>query len=137
MATFPLVHIPTGDADRGLGNGNMPFFLPIWLQKSWGPWTTYGGGGYWINPGGSNKNFFQLGWLGQRDFSRALTVGAEIFYFGKDKDAGRDRSGYNIGDIFNLSEKHHVLFSVGNDISGDNTFAVYFGFQLTLGPRKS
>lgn len=48
VGTFPLVLFPTGDSDKGLGNGQAQYFLPLWFQKSWGPWTTYGGGGYWI-----------------------------------------------------------------------------------------
>lgn len=136
VGTFPIVHLPTGDSDRGLGGGHVPMFLPIWGQKSWGPWTTYGGGGYWINPGAGNKNFWQLGWLGQRDISKALTLGAEIFYFGKDTNDGRDRTGYNIGGIFNLSEDHHILFSAGSDIAGDNRFSAYLGYQWTFGPHE-
>ena len=133
---FPIVHIPTGDSERGLGSGHTQFFLPLWVQKSWGPWTTYGGGGYWTNPGDGNKNFWQLGWLGQRDITEALTLGAEIFYFGKDTDDGRDRTGYSIGGIINLSEAHHILFSLGSDIAGDNRFAAYLGYQWTFGPTK-
>ena len=51
VGIFPLIELPTGDGDRGLGNGKVQVFLPLWFQKSWGPWQTYGGGGYWINPG--------------------------------------------------------------------------------------
>jgi hypothetical protein len=36
IGTFPMIEIPTGDADRGLGNGRAWFRLPIWAQKSWG-----------------------------------------------------------------------------------------------------
>lgn len=136
VATFPIVHIPTGDTDRGLGGGHVPVFLPLWLQKNWGPWTTYGGGGYWINPGAGNKNYWQLGWLGQREITKALTLGAEIFYFGKDTNDGRDRTGYNIGGIINLSEAHHILVSAGSDISGDNRFSAYLGYQWTFGPKE-
>ena len=136
IGIFPIVHVPTGDSDLGLGGGHVPLFLPIWAQKSWGPWTTYGGGGYWINPGADNKNFWQLGWLGQREITKALTLGAEIFYFGKDTDDGRDRTGYNIGGIFNLSEKHHILFSAGSDIAGDNRFSAYVGYQWTFALHK-
>ncbi len=135
VGAFPLVHLPTGDVDRGLGSGHVPVFLPIWLQKSWGPWTTYGGGGYWINPGAGNHNFWQLGWLGQRDITKYLTLGAEIFYFGKDSDDGRDRTGYNIGGFINLSEEHHILFSAGSDIAGNNRFSAYLGYLWTFGPR--
>lgn len=132
---FPITHIPTGDSDRGLGNGHVPLFLPIWVQKSLGPWTTYGGGGYWNNPGSDNKNFWQLGWLVQRDITKAVTLGAEVFYFGKDTAVGRDRTGYNVGGIFNVSEEHHILFSGGRDITGDNRLSLYLGYQWTFGPR--
>ena len=63
VATFPLVEVPAGDASRGLGAGKTRVYLPIWLQKNFGPWTTYGGGGYWINPGVGNKNYWFTGWL--------------------------------------------------------------------------
>ena len=136
VGVFPLVHIPTGDPDRGLGGGHVPVFLPVWLQKSWGPWTTYGGGGYWINPGSGNHNFWQLGWLGQRDITKFLTLGAEIFHFGKQTDDGRDETGYNIGAIINVTDNHHILFSAGSDIAGNNRFSAYLGYQWTFGPRE-
>ncbi len=135
VGVFPLVHIPTGDSDRGLGSGHAPVFLPVWVQKSRGPWTTYGGGGYWNNPGAGNRNFWQLGWLVQRDLSEFFTLGAEIFYFGKDTVDGRDRTGYNIGGILNLSEEDHILFSAGRDLAGDNRFSAYLAYQWTFGPR--
>ena len=136
IGVFPIVHIPTGDSDQGLGNGHVQTFLPIWAQKSWGPWTTYGGGGYWFNPGAENKDFWQLGWLVQREITKTLTLGTEIFYFGKDTDDGRGRTGYNIGGIFNLTENHHILFSAGSDIAGDNRFSAYVGYQWTFGAHE-
>jgi hypothetical protein len=136
VGSFPLVHLPTGDSARGLGVGHVQLFFPVWAQKSLGPWTTYGGGGYWINPGGGNKNFWQLGWLWQRDITKAITLGAEIFYFGKNMDNGRDQTGYNIGCIFNISEEHHILLSAGSDIAGDNRFSDYLGYQWTFGPHE-
>ena len=136
VGIFPLIHVPTGDSDRGLGSGHVQEFLPLWLQKSFGPWTTYGGGGYWINPGTDNKNYWQLGWLVQRDITKALTLGAEVFYFGKQTTDGRDQTGYNIGGIINLSKAHHILFSAGSDIAGDTSFSAYLGYQWTFGPKK-
>lgn len=42
----PLVEVPAGDARRGLGAGYWQEFLSLWIQKDWGKWTTFGGGGY-------------------------------------------------------------------------------------------
>ena len=79
IGVFPLLEVPTGDAEKGLGTGHAHEFLPIWLQKSWSDWTTYGGGGYWINPGGGNKNYWFAGWLLQRQVTKQLALGGELF----------------------------------------------------------
>ena len=60
--TFLLVELHIGDKRKGLGSGETQSFFPLWLQKSWEPWTTFGEGGYWINPGSSNKNYLFFGW---------------------------------------------------------------------------
>jgi hypothetical protein len=31
IGIFPLVEIPTGDQDKGLGNGKAQYFLPLWM----------------------------------------------------------------------------------------------------------
>jgi hypothetical protein len=46
IGTFPVIELPSGNRKLGLGTGHTQVFLPIWLQKSFGPWTTYGG--WWI-----------------------------------------------------------------------------------------
>jgi len=134
VGTFPLVEIPTGNHDEGLGNGTAQLFIPLWLQKSWGPWTSYGGGGYWINPGDGNKNWWFWGWEVQREISKALTLGAELLYRTADQDDGDNSFGFNVGAIINLTEHHHILFSAGCDFSGPNRFSGYIGYQLTFGP---
>ena len=60
---YPFLDFPTGNAARGLGTGETHAFFPIWLQKDFGKWTTYGGGGYWINPGAGNENYWYAGWV--------------------------------------------------------------------------
>ena len=51
IAFYPLLEAPTGDPTRGLGAGRTRALLPFWGQKDFGDWSTFGGGGYWINPG--------------------------------------------------------------------------------------
>jgi hypothetical protein len=134
VGTFPLVELPTGNQNEGLGNGKAQFFIPLWLQKSWGPWTSYGGGGYWINPGDGNKNWWFFGWEVQREISKALTLGGELIYKTADTDDGDNSFGFNIGAIINLTENHHILFSAGSDFSGPTRFQCYIGYQFTFGP---
>ncbi len=71
---YPLLEIPTGDESKGLGNVDTQAFLPLWLQKAWGPWQMYGGGGYWINPGEGHRDFWFSGWQVQREINKNITL---------------------------------------------------------------
>src|SRR5437762_10965486 len=107
------MEIPTGDENKDLGSGHTQFFFPLWIQKSWGPWTTYGGGGTWINPGAGNKNWEYVGWELQRELSERLMMGAEIFHRTAATDDTSTADGFNVGWQFNFNEEYHFLFSVG------------------------
>jgi hypothetical protein len=134
VGIFPMIEFPTGDADKGLGNGRTQYFLPIWLQKSVGQWTTYGGGGYWINPGEGNKDWWQFGWQLSREINKHLTLGAELYYKTATTTDSNDTTGYSIGAIINFTDNHHLLLSAGQDINGPNYLSAYVGYQFTFGP---
>jgi hypothetical protein len=136
VGTFPLVETPTGNDKRGLGGGHLRAFIPLWLQKSWERWTTYGGGGYWINPGSENKNYWFIGWAVQHDLSERITLGTELFYITPQAKGEGSHTGFNVGGFFNFSEEHHLLFSAGRDIQGSNRFSMYIAYRLTLGPKE-
>lgn len=134
IGVFPLVELPTGDSDRGLGNGKAQFFFPVWLQKSWDDdkWTTYGGGGYWVNLGDGNKDFWRVGWELQRKVTDNLTIGGEIFFESKDTEDGEDHTAFNIGAIYDFDEHRHLLISAGRDIDGPVRFTTYIALQFTF-----
>ena len=135
VGIFPMLELPTGNAHRGLGTGHTHAFLPIWLQKGFGEWSTYGGGGYNINPGAGNKNFWFFGWQVQRKITDQLTLGVEVFHQTADTVGGRDSTGFNLGGIFDFTENHHLLFSAGRGIqhpTDTNEFSYYLAYQLTF-----
>ena len=74
IGTFPLVELPTGSAARRLGYGHIQLFVPIWLQKGIGAWTTYGGGGVRV---ASGERDGVVGWLVQCEITDALVLGGE------------------------------------------------------------
>lgn len=131
IGIFPLVELPTGNADRGLGAGHTQVYLPLWIQKSFGKWTTYGGYGWWRNPGDGQRNWNYAGWLIQRDVSESLTLGGEIYRNTAATLQDRTSTGYSLGAIVNISSKHHVLMSAGRNISGDRETHFYVGYQFT------
>ena len=136
VGVFPLIELPTGDYARGLGSGHTQIFLPVWLQKSSGTWTTYGGAGYWINPGAGNRNWWFTGWLIQKEVRPGLTMGAEIFHETAQSREGNSDTKANVGVIWDLDETRHILASVGPTLQGPAGYQAYLAFQFTFGPGK-
>jgi Putative MetA-pathway of phenol degradation len=130
IGAFPLIEIPTGDHENGLGNGEAQYFLPIWLQKDFGKWTTYGGGGYWINPGPGNKDYWFTGILLQYSFSEDFYLGGEIFHKGADTVDGDGSSGFNFGGSVPLVGPFQLLFSAGRGLT--NTSSNRFSYYVAL-----
>lgn len=134
IGIFPLLEVPTGSHEKNLGSGHLQTFLPLWLQKSIDPWIVYGGGGYWINPGAHNRNWWFTGLVLQCEVEPGLTPGIEIFH-GTSQVIGEPREfGLNFGLIWDISELQHVMFSAGPALQGSNQLQGYFAYQLTFGP---
>jgi hypothetical protein len=132
IGIFPLIEIPTGNESKQLGSGRLQAYLPVWLQKSWGKITTYGGAGFWYNPGGENRNWVFAGWEVQYDFSEIVTAGGELYCHSAERIDGRSGAGFDVGGFINLSENDHILVSLGKSLGGDNVVTGYLGFQYTL-----
>jgi hypothetical protein len=135
MAVAPAVTLPTGNSGRGLGSGEPQLYLPLWLQKAWGPWETGGGGGYRINPGTYNRNYWFFGTQVQREVAKWLALGAEIFYQTPAVRYDKYKTGYNVGAIIDFTESRHLLCSAGRDIHGKNLFSYFVAYQWTWGPE--
>ncbi len=136
VAVFPTVELPTGDGSRGLGTGHTQVYLPVWIQKSMGSWTTYGGGGYWVNPGAGNRNWWFTGWLIQKQVLPTLAIGAEIYHETPRTVAGTSDTRANLGLTWDLNDTWHVLASGGPVIQGPSGYQTFVAVQLTLGPKK-
>ncbi len=131
IGVFPILEIPTVQNNE-FSNGKMKIYLPVWFQKSWGKLTTYGGAGYWINPGANNKNWIFSGWEIQYDFSKVITLGGEIYYQTASTENSKSASGFNLGGSINPTEKFHIIFSFGSTLVKDNTFTSYLGLLWTI-----
>lgn len=134
VGIFPLVELPTGDPARGLGSGHVRAFLPLWVQKSFGPVTTYGGGGYWINPGEGNRNWWYAGWQAQVQATPFFAPGVELYYQTASQEGRGSEAHFNVGGVLDIAEVHHLLVSVGRGIHGCDCAHAYVAYLLTLGP---
>jgi hypothetical protein len=157
IAIYPLLEVPTGDSARGLGTGRTHAFVPIWVQKDFGDWKTYGGGGFWINPGPGNKNFWFAGWVLERKITDKFMLGIEFFHETPNVTGGLESTGFssqtllrqpssdigvtpstgfNIGGIYDFTDQYHFLFSFGRGLQNakkTNEFSWYIGFEITGG----
>ena len=131
IGIFPIMEIPTVN-NTDLYNGELQLFLPLWVQKSWNKLSSYGGGGYWINSGTGNKNWFFAGWQAQYEFSKKLSLGSEIYYHTAPANDSSSSVGFNIGGFLNFSEKFHFLFSIGHSLTNTNYTTAYTGILLTI-----
>ena len=143
VGMFPLAEISTGSAAQGLGNGRTWLKVPLWLQKDWGPWETYGGGGYGWNPAPGMSDFWYSGMLLQRTLSPKLTLGGEIFWQGRQVSdpvaanvfsGTRSSSLWNLGGQYNFTPDFSLLFSAGHSFQGDGNAVFYLALYRTWGP---
>jgi hypothetical protein len=110
-AFFPGITLPTARA--GLGAGRVTALLPIWLQKDAGKWSVFGGGGYAINPGAGNRDFWTGGVAVTRTLGEKLTVGVEADRQGADTVGGSGSTSLGLGFIRALKAPFRVLASAG------------------------
>lgn len=136
IGTYPMLEVPSGSERLGLGNGSAQVSLPLWIQKSFGPWTTYGGPGFWLDTGKTDRHWWYLGWELQRRLVEELALGVEFFYL-TPKDAGGEHDArFNVGAIIDVTETHHILISAGRGFVGPNLFQGYLAYLVTLGPSS-
>lgn len=114
IAVFPRVFLPT--VREGLGSSEVAMLLPVWVGRSAGPWYAFGGGGYQVNPGHGNKDFWTGGVALTRALHEGVDLGAEIY--GQTADAAGATSflGFNIGVVWSMSPQWSLLASGGTGL---------------------
>ena len=111
MAIFPRLILPT--AGSRFGSGKFKLLLPAWAQKDFGPWSLFGGGGYTINPGAGNRDYWQGNVALTRTLSPRLSIGAELGHRGPDADRAGSTTDLGLGGIYKLNGPFSILVSAG------------------------
>ncbi len=113
VAFFPSVSIPVGPANAG---APVTELLPIWMQKTFGAWTVFGGGGYTNNPGPGNRDFANYGIALQNQVADNLVLGVELFGQGKDAFDSHPSTAVGLAALFDFDENWHLVGSVNTGI---------------------
>ena len=132
VGVFPLLELPTGSESDNLGNGHLQAFLPVWLQKSWGSWTAYGGGGYGINSFSGNKIGNLWARCCKNRFCPTLPLARRCIIKRPTRPTFPMSARVQLGTVIDLSEQHHLLFSAGSSIDGPVNFQCYIAYQFTF-----
>ena len=137
IGAFPMIELPTGNSRRGLGNGELWGKLPVWVQKSWGPWTSYGGGGYIINRAPGMRDHWFFGWQVQRALNKKMILGAEWFNPGRGIITLGNTHLLNAGGVYSFNRNVSLLFTAGHSVHGDSHTVAYVGLYWTWGNKGS
>jgi hypothetical protein len=141
VGTFVMFEVPSGNAAKGLGVGKTWYKVPLWVQKSFGPWTTYGGGGVTLVSAPGYRNYPYAGWLVQRDLGKKVTLGTEIFYHGPEGLATpqtRPATLVDIGGYYKFRDPgFQLLFCYGHTAIGQKENYAYLGLYWTWGKKKA
>lgn len=110
-AIFPRVILPTAAHSPG---EKTRLLLPLWIGKDLpGGTSLFGGGGYLINPGPGNRNFWQAAVAVTHDLSEKVSAGAEITRQGPETAGGTAQTRAGVGAIARVNDHYALLFSGG------------------------
>jgi hypothetical protein len=128
-AIFPRAILPTSGTES---HERARFLLPLWLGKDFaGGTSVFGGGGYEINPGPGNRNFWQAAVAVTHDVSDKVSVGGEVAWQQPDSAGGTNQTRAGVGSIVKLSEHYALLFS-GGPTWADHRTSYHFYAALGL-----
>jgi Putative MetA-pathway of phenol degradation len=130
VALFPGMTLPTGS--NGMGIDKVTALLPVWIQKDAGPWSIFGGGGYAINPGVGNRDYWTGGVAVTRHFSDSLLFGLEANRQSADTIGGHATTRLGLGGIYQLKAPFRLLASGGPTFE-DHGGKAHFHAFLALG----
>jgi hypothetical protein len=129
-AVFPRLFLPS--PSNAVGQRHAAFLLPLWLEKDWGKWSSFGGGGCVINRGGGSQDFCLAGWALTRQVLPDLQLGAEIVHQSADTKGGRASTGIGAGLRYDINDAYHLLAYAGPGLQNAAETARYTWYASIL-----
>jgi hypothetical protein len=132
VAFFPRLFMPAGTS--AVGNATPSLFLPLWLEKDWGKWSVFGGGGCTIStdPG---QSFCQAGAVVTRQVLPGLQLGLEAAWQSANAEGTLSTAGIGLGARYDLSKHAHLLAYVNRGVQNadaTNDFTWYASMLVTF-----
>jgi hypothetical protein len=111
VAIFPRAILPTSTS---AGDRRVRVLLPLWIGKDFASGTSvFAGGGYEINPGPENRDFWQAAAAVTHDVNDRWSVGAELARQGSNTVGGTTQTSAAVGSVVKLSDHNSFLIAGG------------------------
>jgi hypothetical protein len=130
VALFPRVFLPSASPD--VGERHVSFLFPLWMEKDWGQWSAFGGGGCEINRGGDAQNFCLMGAVVTRQVTPGLQLGLELFHQTPDIQGGEATTSIGSGLRYDLSKNFHLLGYLGRGLQNADATNRYDWYTAIL-----
>jgi hypothetical protein len=130
VAVFPRLFLPSGSAH--VGEQHFSLLLPVWAGRSWGDWSSFGGGGCVINRSGGSQDYCLAGWALTRRVLPNLQIGAEIVHQGAAGKGTRPSTSAGAGLIYDLTGNVHLLAYAGPGLQNAAETARYSWYSSVL-----
>jgi hypothetical protein len=132
VSFFPRLFMPAGTS--GVGNAAPSVFLPLFLEKDWGKWSLFGGGGCAIStdPG---QDFCQGGAVVTRQVMPNVQLGLEAAWQSANAESAPSSAGIGLGARYDFSEHMHLLAYVNRGVQNadaTNDFSWYAAILCTF-----
>jgi len=109
-------------------DGSTESFLPVWIQKSVGRFTIYGGSGV-------SHSYVSSGVTLQYRANETSSYGAEFFTNNPRVAGGQAMPRFNLGYTGQLDEAHAIMLSAGRNFGPGVHYTFYVGYQMILAPK--
>ena len=125
VAIFPRVILPTSSIAT---EEKTRMLLPLWVGKDFPDGTSlFGGGGYEVNPGASNRNFWLTSVAVTHDLDERTSVGAEVAHQSADVIGGTGQTSAGVGGIIKVGGPYSLLLSGGPTWADNQTGYHFYG----------
>jgi hypothetical protein len=130
VAVFPRLFLPTVSSQAG--DRHFSLLVPLWLEKDWGKWSTFGGGGCVLDSGRETQNFCMAGWALARQVLPDLQLGAEVVHQTAKVKGGRDSTSIGGGVRYDINDNYHLLAYAGPGLQNAVTTNRYSWYASVL-----
>jgi Putative MetA-pathway of phenol degradation len=133
VAFFPRLILPS--AANSVGQSHAAFLLPLWLERDWAQWSTFGGGGCAINHGADSRNYCLASWALAFQLLPDLQIGAELVYQTPDTHGAPTTFSTGAGVRYDLGSTCHLMAYAGPGLANpaeSDRYAWYAAILFTF-----